>query len=323
MIQYDLMRKCETLMDLYNEMKADASAFENPRVLFAAASLFLTAGIEYDSAEVRRCRLLLRRYYGIFSRFRSTESFIVACKMSLADDAEKYLEKLSDLSEDLKVGALENDRIVLAAMILEDNLEGREPDYLVAKTKRIYRRMRSTHKLLTSGEDLPLAALMAVSEKDGQSIYDDAEIAYKEFHRDLYADNNTIQLLSHIVSLYYGNIPEMCQKLIDIADILHRRKHALGTGVRLGILGPLADMPYSPYELAEDIIDADQFLKEFKPFRGVFGLDAKDRAVFATVCAMSANLDAESAQRTAMVSTSVELTIILQITMAMVCVACV
>jgi len=316
MIQYDLMRKCETLMDLYLFMKDDADRFENPRVLFAAASLFLTARVKYDSEEVCRCLALLRNRHGIFSRFRGTETFITACKMSLAQDPGAYLDTLEDLSERLNVGILYSGRTVLTAMILEDNLDGRDPEYLINKTKDIYHNMKTRHMFLTTGEDLPMAALMASSEKDPQTIFDDAERAYQVFKRDLKAEVDAIQLLSHIVSLYYGDIEEMCQKIIDLADILHREKHTLGSGVRLGILAPMADLPFSAYELSRDIIDASDFLKEFKEFRGLFGLGERDRNVFAAVCATSVNYDAESAQRSALISTSVQLAIIQQIMMA-------
>ena len=318
MLRIDLRNKCDDLIDLYNQMKGDASAFDSMRILLAAACMYLSVGAEYHPMEVAHCRNIMKRRFGIFSKFRENESFIVACKMSMAHEPEEYLLRISDISDQFKTGVLDVNRTVLAAMILDDNSIDRGIDYLVAKTKRIYRRMKNTHRMLTGGEDLPLAALMAVSENDGQTTYERAEEAYEVFRRDLKADKNTIQLLSQIVSLYYGNIEEMCEKLIDIADILYRQKHKLGTGVRLGILGPLADTPYSAYEIAEDIIDADDYLSNFKPFRGIFGITGEDRRVFATICVLCAGIDAESAQRSAMVTTSVQLTIIFQITMMMV-----
>ena len=283
---------------------------EFPEMVLACAGIFLAAGVTPDMNRVAECKKLLKSKAGIFSNFRGSDELLVRCKMALSADPELYFENLEREYQRIKT-FFSGEQTVLAAMILAE--QGSSVEDLAEKTKQIYKDMKEAHPWLTSENDLPFAALMAVSGRDASSVYAEAEEIYALLGKNLHADKDTRQMLSHILAIRSGSAEEKCDKLCALADSLKAAGHSLGRGSRLAILGILADSTLPAASLVERISETDDFLKQYKPFHGIFGVGKDCRRMFAVQIVHSSLSNEDSLGTSAMVAASVELAIITMI----------
>ena len=283
---------------------------EFPEMVLACAGIFLAAGVTPDMNRVAECKKLLKSKAGIFSNFRGSDELLVRCKMALSADPELYFENLEREYQRIKT-FFSGEQTVLAAMILAE--QGSSVEDLAEKTKQIYKDMKEAHPWLTSETDLPFAALMAVSGRDASSVYAEAEEIYALLGKSVHADKYTRQMLSHILAIRSGSAEEKCDKLCALADSLKAAGHSLGRGSRLAILGILADSTLPTASLVERISETDDFLKQYKPFHGIFGVGKDCRRMFAVQMVHSSLSNEDSLGASAMVAASVELAIITMI----------
>ena len=178
---------------------------------------------------------------------------------------------------------------------------------------QIYKEMKEAHPWLTSENDLPFAALMAVSGRDASAVYAEAEEIYALLQNNLRADRDTLQMLSHILAIRSGSAEEKCGKICALAEGLKAAGHSLGRGSRLAILGILADSGLPADALVNRICEADDYLKQHKPFSGIFGVGKDCRRIFAVQMVRASISGEDSLGTSAMLAASVELAIITMI----------
>ena len=130
---------------------------------------------------------------------------------------------------------------------------------------------------------------------------------------DRYKD--TLQMLSHILAIRSGRAEEKCEKLCALANGLKAAKRSLGSWSRLAILGILADSGLPTDALIDHICEADDYLKEHKPFHGVFGVGSDCRRMFAVQMVQASFHGEESLGVSAILTVSIELAIITMILM--------
>lgn len=302
-------KKCLDLVENYR-MLSSGNKLAFTEMLLACAGIYLSAGVTPDMARFEECRKLLRSRAGMFSSFRGTDELLVAAKMALAADPALYFENLEREYRRIK-GFFSGEQTVLAAMILAE--QGDSGEDLAEKAKGLYQEMRQAHPWLTSENDLPFAALMAVSGKDPSAIYGEAEEIYALLQKKLRADRDTKQLLSHILAVRDGRAEEKCEKLLAVAEGLKAAGHSLGAGSRLAILGVLADSGLPTDALVDQICEADDFLKQYKPFHGLLGVSRACRRMFAVQMVQASLSPADSLRASSMLTASIELAIVTMI----------
>ena len=301
--------KCLELVDNYRILAA-GNKMEFSEMILACAGIYLAAGITPDMDRVKECKKLLKSKAGVFSNFRGSDELLVRCKMALSEDPALYFENLEREYQRIKT-FFSGEQTVLAAMILAE--QGSSTEGEAEKTKQIYKEMKGAHPWLTSENDLPFAALMAVSGRDASAVYAEAEEIYEHLHNNLHADRDTLQMLSHILAIRSGRVEEKCEKLCALADTLKAAGHSLGRGSRLAILGILTDSGLPTEALADRICETDDFLKQHKPFRGIFGVGKDCRRMFAVQMVHASLSSEDSLGASAMLAASVELAIITMI----------
>jgi len=309
-MNHELESKCLDLVENYRIL-AEENKWEFSEMLVACAGIYLAAGVKPDADRLRECKKLLKSKAGIFSNFRGTDELLVRCKMALAEDPALYFDNLEREYQKLKT-FFSGEQTVLAAMILA---EQGSSEGLAEKTKQIYKEMKEAHPWLTSENDLPFAALMAVSGREPSAVYAEAEEIYAILKDKLHAERDTMQMLSHILAIRGGSADTKCEKLSALAESLKAAGHSLGRGSRLAVLGLLGDSGLPTDALVDQICETDDFLKQYKPFKGLFGLGRESRRMFA-VQLVNASLPGEnSLSASAMMAASVELAIITMILM--------
>lgn len=309
-----LERKCFDLVENYRIL-ASGNKLEFTEMVLACAGIYLAAGVTPDMSKIEECKKLLKSKAGVFSNFRGTDELLVRCKMALAADPSLYFEKLELEYQRIKT-FFSGEQTVLAAMILAE--QGDSAEDRSEKTKQIYKEMKEAHPWLTSENDLPFAALMAVSGRDPSAVYAEAEEIYALLKDKLRADRDTMQMLSHILAVRSGRAEEKCEKLCALADGLKASGHSRGRGSRLAILGILVDSGLPTDELVDRICETDDFLKQYKPFHGLFGVGKDCRRMFAVQMVQACLSGEDSIGASAMLAASVELAIITMIILMLV-----
>ena len=304
-----LENKCLNLVENYRILAA-GNKMQFSEMILACAGIFLAAGVTPDMSRIEDCKKLLRSKAGIFSNFRGSDELLVRCKMALAADPALYFENLEREYQHIK-SFFSGEQTFLTAMILAEH--GVSAEDHAEKTKQIYKEMKEAHPWLTSENDLPFAALMAVSGRHASAVYAEAEEIYALLQKNLHADRDTLQMLSHILAIRSGRAEEKCEKLCALAGGLKEAGHSLGRGSRLAILGILADSSLPTDALVDRICEADDFLKQHKPFHGLFGVGKDCRRMFAVQMVHSSISGEDSLGASAMLAASVELAIITMI----------
>ena len=304
-------KKCLDLVENY-KLLAAGNKLEFTEMVLACAGVYLAAGAAPDPDKLKACKKLLRSKAGLFSNFRGSDELLVRCKMALSADPEAYFERVERAYKGIK-SFFSGEQTALAAMILAEQDDAAEG--LAERTKQIYKEMQNAHPWLTSENDLPFAALMAASGKDAAAVYAEAEEVYASLKGRLKADRDTLQMLSHVLAVRGGRAEDKCEKLCALAEGLRAARRSLGRGSRLAILGILADSGLPTDALVERICEADDFLKQYKPFRGLFGVGRECRRMFAVQMVQSSLSGEESQGSSAMLTASVELAIITTILM--------
>lgn len=312
-MQTGLQSKCDRLLENWAALQS-ASPFEYQAMRLAAASLYLAAGKTVDAERLKACKKLLRKKKGVFSNFRGIAELLVRCKMALADDAEAWLERLDGVYGALR-NAFSGEQVLLAAMVITDLTEPGQESAAAARTKDIYAQMREAHPWLTSQEDMPFAALMAVTGKDSSSVYEEAEKVYESLKEDFPASAESRQMLSHLLALYPGHAEVKCARLRSLAVGLKKAKHPLGRHRYIAVLGSLAGAKPPVEALVGMIGETDDYLRQFKPFKGAFGVSGNMRRMIAVQLVESELSESgqgafADAAVSPVVSTSIEVTII-------------
>ena len=300
--------RCLALAENYSALAPQNKAGFQEMTL-ACAGLFLAEGRTPDPARMEECRRLLKSRVGVFSNFRSSDELLVCTQMALAEDPAQYFDALQKQYEAIKT-FFSGQQTVLAAMILA----GSSDEQAAGKMQQIYKQMKGAHPWITSENDLPFAALMAVSGKDPDTVHAEAEEIYSLLRDRLRADRDTQQMISHILAIREGRAEDKCEKLCALAEGLKSAGHPLGRGSRLAILGILADSGLPADALVERICEADDYLKQYKPFKGLFAVSRECRRTFAVQMVQS-SLSGEEGTAAAMMTASLELAIITMILM--------
>ena len=307
-----ILRQCDRLTGTY-EMFRKREKGNDSQISLAAACLYMAYGIEADPEKIRVCRKIMRRKKGIFSDFRGVAEYVIAAKLAMQDDPEAYFDALAAMYKKLNPGVFGDERVIIAAMILVDKAADGRAEELSDRTIEIYRQMKQEHRILTSKEDMPYAALMAVSGRDAENVCARAERAYRVLKDEMKASRNTKQAISHILSFGDMEPEDAAVRVGRLAKTLRDRKHSLGGDTQAAILGTMAGTGEDIGTLADMIIEAEMYLKKSRPFRGAFGLSSRDRRMFAAICVQSALTDRDTAQDTAMIGASLTVTVVLNL----------
>lgn len=305
---------CAALAENYRILAA-GNKMSFTEMTLACAGVYLAAGVTPDLDRIKTCKKLLKQRAGVFSNFRGSDELLVRCKMALAPDPALYFDRLKDAYAQIKT-FFSGEQTVLAAMLLAEQSATVAP--AAEKTRQIYKEMKRAHPWLTSENDLPFAALMAVSHTDAATVYENAETIYGLLKGRLKADRNTLQMLSHVLAVRGGRAEDKCEKLCALAEGLKAAGHSLGRGSRLAILGILADSNLPVDLLVARICEADDCLKQYKPFRGIFGVGRECRRMFAVQMVQASLTGQEGSGVSAVLTASVELAIITMILMMIV-----
>lgn len=245
--------------------------------------VFAEADMEADTDRMKECEKILKKKTSVFSVFRNTDSLLMLSKMAISDDPEKYLDIIIELYNKISRGKIFDDSyMVLAAILLYDQNRVEDADALIEKYKDIMKRMSKEHPILTSGEDKPLAMMLAMTDKDVDTIIKEMEECYSYMKKNFKGYSDPIQGLSQVLTVTDGDMIEKCDKVIDIYNRFKDRGVKYGREYEFTSLGALIGLEVDKDVLIDDILEADALLASYKGF-GSWNMDKSTRLMFAAI----------------------------------------
>lgn len=243
------------------------------------AYIITDKGIRADEGRLRRCKELLNERTGFFSNFRGTAKLAMIAMTSVDGNPVEKLNSALQVYDDLKEHFMSSQYLPVASMLIADMSEPYRYREIAARTRRIYELMKSRHPFLTSSEDSVYAAMLAMSEKNDESIVAEVESCYRLLKRE-FSSGNAVQSLSHVLALCEGSAEDKCRAAMELFRELKASGHKYGTGYELATLGVLAMLPAELETIIRDIAEADSFLAAQKGY-GFFGPGKKQRLMHA------------------------------------------
>ncbi|MDY6044738.1 MAG: DUF4003 family protein [Peptoniphilus sp.] len=312
----ELIGKCDLLVE-NRKIIRETMKWESDLMALAGSSYYVGLGIEVDAGKLRKCHEILKDKAGILSDYRGNVKMPLICRMAVAEDPEKYFDAIStvvDAMKDLKW--IDKEYKIMAAITIYDHTDGEDHRHVIEKMADLYKGMKEDHPWLTSGQDVPFAAMLAVSDVDTRALLRDMENCY-QILKEYFFDKNAVQSLSHVLAMDEGNTEAKCDKLKRIWDLLKEKKHKYGTGYELAVLGSLCLLDIPAEEIVEEMIGADGYLKEHKGF-GNLSLGKKSRLMYAGLMVMDAHIPPASGDRDNMLADMHAITMAAEITMLLI-----
>lgn len=317
----ELKNNCDLLVK-NRKILSDAFSFDSSYMTYASALLFMGEHLEVNKDYAKQCNDIIKKNTGMFSEFRGNVKQPVICKMMLSGNPEAYFQKINKALEVLrKIKWTGDEYRILAAIVICDHAEEDQFEMYVERTMTLYKRMKEEHSILTGTEDIPFAALLAVSDLDIDKLLVDMEETFKilktKFH-----DGNAVQSLSHVLCLDEAPAEVKCDRVMKIFDELKAIKHKYSTGLGLASLGTLGMLDMSEKQIADCIAETDTYLKSQKGF-GDLALGATERRMFASQIVLETYGNKNSTAGSVVLTSMLALTIAIEICMLICILSCV
>lgn len=252
----------------------------------AAALVFTGAGKEADIERLKECKKILEKNTGALSSFQANSAAVIVSKMALSDNPEQYIKNVKAIYDVLnKKHVIDNPYLIQGAICIYEAGRMNDTEMLAAKYRELYKKMEKKHPILTSSEDIIYVVLLAMTDKDVDTIFNEIEDCYEYLKKDvkLKVGNNELQGLGEILALTDGNIREKCDKVVNLYNTI--LAHGVKWGKEyneFGSLGTLIDINADNDVLVNEIVEVSDYLKSCKGFGG-WSLDTKQRQMFSAM----------------------------------------
>ncbi|MEG2018501.1 MAG: DUF4003 family protein [Clostridium sp.] len=112
----------------------------------------------------------------------------------------------------------------MAAQVLFNARNRVNVEVAIDRTKEAYDYMKQQHKYLTGQEDVANAAIIATTSSNLQETFKDIEESYEYLLKNKFASRNSLQGLSHILSLINMSPQEKCEEVLKVNSLLREKK---------------------------------------------------------------------------------------------------
>lgn len=275
----ELHRICEEYLKK-REMMAEIFTWYNVRLYPVCAGIALDK-VNITKEEVVGCKKMIEKKTNIFSELRGNAFPPIACHLACAENPEELLEQVLKIYKMLRNADVPSGYLPLAAIIIATFGDECDYDRLIEKTRDIYHRMKEEHPILTSGEDSPYAAMLALDIKETQDIIQEVEKCY-EFLKGSFFSKNAVQSLSHVLAMGEGDTLDKCRRFMDIYMTFKMKGYKFDADYYLSVLGAVSLIPFEVNSLVDDVIAVTEFLDK-QPGFGMIDSSLKERMAHATV----------------------------------------
>lgn len=275
----ELQSRCDMFLK-NRDMMAEVFAWYNTRLHPVCAEVVMDKeGVTKE--KIKECKKMIEAKTNIFSELRGNAFPPIACHLACAENPEEFLDQIIKVYKTLRKEEVPSGYLPLVALVIVTF--GDECDYpkLIQRTADVYARMKEEHPILTSGEDSPFAAMLALDIKEPENVIREVEQCYT-FLKGSFFSKNAVQALSHVLAMGEGDTLEKCRRFMDIYMTFKMKGYKFDADYYLPVLGAVSLLPFEINELVDDIIEVAEFL-DGKPGFDIFDSSKKERLAHATI----------------------------------------
>lgn len=173
------------------------------------------------------------------------------------------------------------------AMIISRMSVPQYSEYLCERTFAVYSRQKAIHPFITDRMDIPLCALMALSDLSDDVMITAVE-RYMALLSKIHLGSEAEQSLCHVLSVSHFSPETVSEKVISLTDKL--RKLRINLGRCSSVIGPVIQADINHDLLIQNILDADSMLSSGRFFGTLSSASGKHRRMFAVLIAFIVSL---------------------------------
>lgn len=233
------------------------------------AEMFAQRGLEPDYKKLKKCERILIKKAGLFSDFSGTSALLIISLLSMSEDPEAMYDRLKD-ARDLvrRYFPAVPDYVALAAIALNEEPDQSRWEEIARHGADIYGGLKKKHRILTSGGDILFSLILARSDSERKDGTETAKLCAEQL-ADLELDQKTLQSVCRILVLSDGAAAEKCDRFRRLYELLKDRGRKYGKEYQIPMLALAAMLPGDVEQVAEDIIDVDNFLSKEDMYKGI------------------------------------------------------
>lgn len=275
----ELQKTCNEFL-MKREMMSKVFSWYNSHLHPVCAGIVLEK-TEITLEEIEQCKKLLEKNTNMFSELRGTVFPAIVCHLAIKENPGEFLEQILKVYKMLRNVVLPSSYLSLVSLIIASFADESQYDSVIGKAKSIYDKMKVEHPFLTSGEDGPFAAMLALDGKSPECLIRDTEKCYG-FLKGNFTSRNAVQSLSHVLAMGEGDSLEKCRRFMDIYMTFKMKGYKFDTDYFLSVLGAISLLPFHTNELVDDVISVTEYL-EGKPGFGMLDSSPKERMAHAAI----------------------------------------
>ncbi len=296
-----MLKNCTSLIENRDRIKT-VFGWDSGLIHLACAGIYVTKEKEVNVSVLLDCKELLKQRVGVFSNFRSTARSPIAAMLAVSENPERTLDNGLLVYQLLKKEFWSSTYLPFTSMVIAQLADSHQYEAIVARTRRIYSRMKAEHPFLTSGEDSANCALLALSEKTDDALIYDIESCYQLLKPNFFS-SNAVQSLSHVLALGQGTAEAKCKRTMDLFYGLKDQGYKYGTSFELPTLGVLALTDGPKDKMIQEMIQINNWLSNQRGFGFFSSVTAKQRLMYAGMITQLEYINSDTMQTTAVNST--------------------
>lgn len=254
-----------------------------------AALIYATANKPVDCGAIRECHELIKKNTGIFSTFRGNLAVCIATLLSLTDNREEQLSnalEVYDMMKEMKFRA--SDYLVVAAYQIAQSADKANYRWVIERAKAFYDGMKENHWFYTGKDDYIFAAMLALSDINVQTGIERMEQLYQRLKPE-FTSGNGVQALTQVLVLG-GETNEAVIRVLNLNKLFREGKLRLDKEETLSSLGVLSLIPVDANTLADDVLEAHDFLRSQKGL-GAWSVSKQELSLFSVALTASTYVD--------------------------------
>ncbi len=257
----------DRLIDVFQQVSTNYKWEQSLTNHFTALTYTLNKK-DFDKEKIEVVREYIKKTTGIFSYYRGTSKIILAALLACQyNNPQQEFNKMLDYDKRMKEAGFKNSMYLpianyaLLATCSEEGVHAR-----INKAIEIYKEMKKNHPWLTSGDDYPLAILLADSDMSVNNIIYNIEECYKLLSENGFGKSNGLQFLSHILGFRQEENKIKVLRCKEIFQRLKENKLKVYSGgyAVIGLLSILGEDGYGAVEQVVEIVKTLQSTKKYK-----------------------------------------------------------
>ncbi|MFG6115810.1 DUF4003 family protein [Halobacillus sp. MO56] len=254
----------DTYVDIYKQLKKKMR-WTDKKIVMMVAAVYVSSDRRFDIDRYVKVSETIKQEASMFSYLNSPLRYTIAAMLDTRfdDPFTAYHDMMQVYESMIRSGFNRSQYTYLAAAaIMQDQTEESDLMEKVKQAVSIHRLMKKEHPFLTSNDDYPLAALLALQEEEMEKLIDQVEYIYRALNQNGFWKGNHLQFLSHMLALDEQHTPdELVERTIRASESLKRSEIRFKSLLypEAGLLAFLGDGPNALNEVLafKDVLDQE------------------------------------------------------------------